>query len=58
MHFSTAETSNQWCTSSGMPLQGQAPAVRIGYKQDLHLWRHKSGGHRYSDAEVCHTVDL
>ena len=33
-------------TSSGALLQGQAPAVRMDYKQDTHLWRRKSDDRR------------
>jgi hypothetical protein len=44
--------------SSGALLQGQAPAVRMDYKQDTHLWRRKSDDRRYSNSEICRTKDL
>lgn len=44
--------------SSGALLQGQAPAVRMDYKQDTHLWQRKSDDRRYSNSEICRTKDL
>ena len=35
--------------SSGELLQGRAPAVRMDYKQDTHLWRRKGDDRRYSN---------
>ena len=58
LHTGATWASGLRHASSGALLQGQAPAVRMDYKQDTHLWQRKSDDRCYSNSEICRTKDL